>query len=100
MPRAAAPRRRRAKPALRPEPAPPTSAAEGLALARRSFLLGERVTPERLAGELGISRATAYRRFGNAEELAGQVVAGLAEATSTVRRARRGAAGPRASWIT
>jgi AcrR family transcriptional regulator len=41
----------------------------------------EHVSVEELAAELGISRATAYRWAGNAEQLAGEVIAGLAEAT-------------------
>jgi AcrR family transcriptional regulator len=85
MPRRA-PRRRRAArrsplPPPRPGPLPAGRRIDGLALAQRRFLAGERLSPERLAGELGISRATAYRRFGNAEQLAGTVIARLAEAT-------------------
>jgi AcrR family transcriptional regulator len=60
------------------------------ALALRRFLAGERLSPERLAAELGISRATAYRRLGNAEQLAGEVIAHMAEETfhRTTREAR------------
>jgi len=47
-------------------------------LARRRFLRKERFSVEELADELGISRATAYRRVGNAEQLAGEVIASLA----------------------
>jgi AcrR family transcriptional regulator len=64
-------------------------------LARRRFLRKERFSVEELADELGISRATAYRRVGNAEQLAGEVIASLAEATfrRAVSEARgRGAA--------
>jgi len=60
-------------------------------VARRHFLERGRVSPERLAGELGISRATAYRRFGNAEQLAGEVIVRLAE--DTFRRTAREARG-------
>ena len=72
--------------------APAVSVDQGFAVARRQFLEGGgRVSPERLASELGISRATAYRRFGNADELAGQVICQLAE--GTFRRASREARG-------
>jgi AcrR family transcriptional regulator len=95
MPRPARRRTPTQRPRAVPTQAPVGSATDGLALARRSFLRGERVSPERMASELGISRATAYRRFGNAEQLAGEVIAGLAEATfhRSSREARgRGAA--------
>jgi len=75
--------------------APAGNGADGLALAQRRFLAGERVSPERLAADLGVSRATAYRRFGNAEQLAGAVILRLAEGTfhRSSREARgRGAA--------
>jgi AcrR family transcriptional regulator len=49
-------------------------------LARRMFLAGERLSVEDLAQELGLSRATAYRWAGNADELTGKVIAGLAAA--------------------
>src|SRR5687767_1654650 len=52
-----------------------------VALARRSFLSGERLEMQALAAELGISRATAYRWVGNADQLAGEIVADLAEET-------------------
>ena len=51
------------------------------ALARARFMGGERVSVETLADELGISRATAYRWAGNAEQLAGEVIGSLAEST-------------------
>lgn len=94
MPRAARKRAGIRRSRVAPAAAPVGSGIDGLALARRRFLDGERLSPERLAGELGISRATAYRRFGNAEQLAGEVIARLAEDTfhRTVREARgRGA---------
>ena len=65
------------------------------ALARRRFLAGERLSLEDLAAELGISRATAYRWAGNAEQLAGEVIASLVDSTHrlALREARgRGAA--------
>jgi AcrR family transcriptional regulator len=66
---------------------PPPSATDLLALARRRFLRGERFGVEELAAELGVSRATAYRWAGNAEQLAGTMIASLAE--DTFRRALR-----------
>ena len=51
------------------------------ALARRRFLEGERLSLEELAADLGISRATAYRWAGNAEQLVGEVIASLVDAT-------------------
>jgi len=64
-------------------------------LARRRFLSSERLSLEELAAELGISRATAYRWAGNADQLVGEVIASLVDSTHrrTVREARgRGAA--------
>jgi transcriptional regulator with XRE-family HTH domain len=53
-----------------------------IGLARRRFLRGERFSVEELASELGVSRATAFRwAGGNAERLAGEVIASLAEDT-------------------
>ena len=75
---------------VRPSPParqPPPAAEDLLALARRRFLRGERFGVEELAAELGVSRATAYRWAGNAEQLAGTVIASLAE--DTFRRALR-----------
>src|SRR5215813_9070683 len=73
---------------------PVATAADLRALARRRFLAGERLSLEELAAELQVSRATVYRWAGNAEQLAGEVVAGMVEETfqRTVREARgRGA---------
>jgi AcrR family transcriptional regulator len=67
------------------------------ALARRRFLAGERLSLEDLAAELGISRATAYRWAGNAEQLAGEVIASLVD--STHRRAVREARGQGAARV-
>jgi len=91
MPRRAHKRRLIPRSGGAPARAPAGRAIDGLALARRRFLDGERLSPERLAGELGISRATAYRRFGNAEQLAGEVIARLAE--DTFRRTAQEARG-------
>src|SRR5215510_12697736 len=80
---------------LPPVRQPPPAAADLLALARRRFLRGERFGVEDLAAELGVSRATAYRWAGNAEQLAGEVIASLVDATfhRSVREAQgRGAA--------
>lgn len=64
---------------------PSGSRADGtarlLTRARRCFLAGERVRVEELAAELGIPRATAYRRVGNNDHLVGLVIAGLVDDT-------------------
>jgi AcrR family transcriptional regulator len=91
MPRAARKRAGIRRSRVAPAPAPAGSGIDGFALARRRFLGGERLSPERLAGELGISRATAYRRFGNAEQLVSEVIARLAE--DTFHRSSREARG-------
>ena len=65
------------------------------ASARKRFLRGERMDIQGLAAELGISRATAYRWVGNADELVGVIVADLAEETfrrSSAEAKGRGAA--------
>ena len=87
---------RGAQRAAEAEPGPPAQPgpAELLALARRRFLACERFSLEELAAELGISRATAYRWAGNAEELVGRVVVGLVDDTfarSLVEARGRGA---------
>lgn len=73
------------------------TAADLLALARRRFLAGERLSLEELAAELQVSRATVYRWAGNAELLAGQVIAGMVE--DTFRRSVREAKGTGADRI-
>lgn len=73
---ASAPRRRRT-PAVRPAP----TAHDLHALARERFGRSERFSVEELAAELGVSRATAYRWAGNAEQVVAEIVAHLAEAT-------------------
>jgi len=45
--------------------------------ARRRFVRGERIDLPAIADELGISRATAYRWAGNADQLTGDVIAML-----------------------
>ena len=89
-----------------------------VALARRRFLKGERLDVAGLAAELGVSRATAYRWAGNVEELTGQVIKTMVEATfeltkreaegegparivdMLMRGARYIASGPYRDWIT
>jgi hypothetical protein len=78
------------------DPAPAT-AADLRAAARRRFLRGERLRLEELAAELGVSRATAFRWGGNADQLAGQVIASLVD--DTHRRASSEARGRGAARI-
>jgi hypothetical protein len=63
--------------AVRVDPRRLVTQSDFLALARRHFLKGDRIDVAGLAVELGISRATAYRWAGNAEQLTGRVIAGL-----------------------
>jgi AcrR family transcriptional regulator len=65
--------------------------------ARSRFGKGDRVSVEELADELGISRATAYRWVGNGEQLAGEVIARLAQ--DTFRRALSEARGRGAARV-
>jgi len=46
-------------------------------LARRYFMHAQRIELQKLARELGISRATAYRWAGSADQLVGEVLASL-----------------------
>ena len=73
---------------VRTRPAPTPD--DLLDLTRKHFIKGERLDVAGLGEELGISRATAYRWAGNEEELTGNVIASLAEATfrRCVREAR------------
>jgi AcrR family transcriptional regulator len=75
----------------------PATRVDLLALARKRFMEGERLSVEDLAEELGISRATAYRWAGNAEDLAGEVIASLSE--DTLHRALKEAKGKGADRI-
>ena len=50
-------------------------------LARQWFIGAKRIELQKLAMELGISRATAYRWAGSAEQLVGQVLASLVDDT-------------------
>src|SRR4029434_3798758 len=50
-------------------------------LARQWFIRAKRLELQKLAVELGISRATAYRWAGSAEQLSGQVLASLVDDT-------------------
>lgn len=52
-------------------------------VARRQFVRGERIDLPAIADQLGISRATAYRWVGNADELTGLVITRLMEDTFT-----------------
>ena len=50
-------------------------------LARQWFIAAKRIELQKLAVELGISRATAYRWAGSAEQLVGEVLASLVDDT-------------------
>jgi AcrR family transcriptional regulator len=50
-------------------------------LARRWFIGARRIEMQKLAAELGVSRATAYRWAGSAEQLVGHVLASLVDST-------------------
>ena len=50
-------------------------------MARKYFMHAKRIELQKLAHELGISRATAYRWAGSADQLAGEVLASLANDT-------------------
>ena len=67
--------------AVRVDPRRVVTKDDFIALARRRFLKGERLDVARLAEDLGVSRATAYRWAGNAEQLTGEVIRTLVEAT-------------------
>src|SRR5882724_9191772 len=71
--------RRRADPAS-PRGVKP-SAADALRLARRRFLACQRIDMQRLANELGVSRATLHRWAGRREQLLGNVLGALVEET-------------------
>jgi AcrR family transcriptional regulator len=67
---------------------PGPARGELLELARQRFLRGQKLDVQTLASELGVSRATAYRWAGNADRLAAEVVAMIAE--ETFHRSARG----------
>jgi AcrR family transcriptional regulator len=64
---------------------------EVLAAAARAFARGERLDMQQLAGRLGISRATLYRRAGNRDQLLAAVIWANSRPTlvDAVRRTRR-----------
>jgi hypothetical protein len=76
---------------------PVATAADLLALARRHFLAGDRLSIDELAVELGISRATAFRWAGNVDLLTGRVIAGIVD--DTHQRSLREAKGTGADRI-
>lgn len=55
--------------------------AEVLRAATSAYLTGQPIDMSALAGELGLSRATLYRRVGNHDNLLGLILADLAERT-------------------
>ncbi|HEX4225021.1 MAG TPA: QsdR family transcriptional regulator [Pseudonocardiaceae bacterium] len=60
---------------------PPAHLDEVLNAATGAYLAGQPIDMSALAGELGLSRATLYRRIGNHDNLLGLVLANLAEHT-------------------
>ncbi|MFI9407833.1 QsdR family transcriptional regulator [Nocardia sp. NPDC052316] len=78
-------------------PGRPASATreQVIALARQSFLAGERVDIQAIAAELGLSRASVYRWFGSREGVLGTVLAGEFAALLTRADARRRSTGAR-----
>jgi AcrR family transcriptional regulator len=78
---------------------PPASVPpEIFAAAARAFAAGERLDMQQLAGSLGISRATLYRRAGNREQLFAAVIWSNSRATlvNAVRRTSQLRGVPRA----
>lgn len=67
--------------AVRVDPRRVVTKDDFVALARRRFLKGHRLDVAGLAQELGVSRATAYRWAGNAEQLTGEVIRTMLEDT-------------------
>jgi AcrR family transcriptional regulator len=67
---------------------------DGLRLARRHFLRGERLDMSALAQELGVNRVTLYRWYGSRDRLLVEVVWSLAEDTLRDLNARTRAQGP------
>ncbi len=59
--------------------APKPGPLDALAAGRRRFLRGQRLDMVRLAGDLGISRATLYRWVGSRERLLGEILWSLAQ---------------------
>ena len=57
------------------------TAMDAFRLARDKFLHGQRVDMQELAAELGVGRATLYRWVGGREQLLGEVLWSLTEAT-------------------
>lgn len=61
---------------------------DALELARAAFLAGERVDMQRLASQLGVSRATIFRWVGSREQLLEQVLDGLTSTFVATARAQ------------
>src|SRR6266508_1429771 len=76
-----------------PRPTP----LDALALARRTWLAGERLDMGGLARELGISRATLYSWVGSRERLLGEVIWSFAQ--EGLRQAREAAKGGGARYV-
>lgn len=70
---------------------------DALKLARRTFIKGERVDMNELAGALGVGRATLYRWVGDRDQLLGEVMWSVAE--PGLERAKTEAKGSGVDWV-
>jgi AcrR family transcriptional regulator len=82
---------------LTADAAPPrVTALDVFTLARKKWFAGERIDIGRLAEELGVGRATVFRWVGTREQLYGEVISSLFQAT--LDKARREARGEGADY--
>ncbi len=88
---AATPLQRHLRHGAEPSAAGPLDA---FAVARRTFLAGERLDMQALAAELGVNRATVYRWVGGKELLLGEVISSFARATLRTARGEIPGEGP------
>lgn len=70
---------------------------DALKAARRTFIKGERVDMNELAGALGVGRATLYRWVGDRDQLLGEVMWSVAK--PGLERAKAEAEGTGVDWV-